>query len=500
MTADSALTVPDRIDSKAGSCTAKQDCFFIEASSSPKALPAGHKPWLYLAIPSLSFAGVQLAWAVLTGHATAHLRTLGLSDKLVGLAWLGGPVTGTIVQPIIGVLSDRCTSRFGRRRPFMLGGAGLTAIGLVLFSSSQRLARMVGAAERGSVALNIGVLTFWIADVAVNILQGPTRALLADTTPDGQLALGSCFFAVANGAGKAVGFGLGALVDGIEKVFGIAALLIVLLTGACCYVIEEERLYESEAQSFARLLRHTVRECGSALRDMPSEIRRVFAVQWLTYLSLMLLFIYGADWVGKEVFGGSGDAARGSVKRELFDAGVRYGNAALFGMAVGCMVTAPIMLILARRLGVRSVWAGSLAIVACSFALAVNAGRVMAAVMMTSWCFAAAAALTIPWTLVSAMLTGERAKRKGVYLASFNLAQATPGLVASTLGSVIVHLWGLPAVMVAVSVSAALATAATATVSLPRGIGRRLGLPEPEPEPEHEHEHDERDACPRAAV
>lgn len=67
--------------------------------------------------PSLAFAGVQISWAVQIGHGTSELRKLGISDRLVGLAWLAGPITGVVVQPIVGVLSDGCKSRFGRRRP-----------------------------------------------------------------------------------------------------------------------------------------------------------------------------------------------------------------------------------------------------------------------------------------------------------------------------------------------------------------------------------------------
>lgn len=72
--------------------------------------------WNLLA-PSLAFAGVQACWAVQTGHGSAFLRKLGLRNELVGLAWLAGPVTGAIVQPIVGRLSDSCTSRFGKRKP-----------------------------------------------------------------------------------------------------------------------------------------------------------------------------------------------------------------------------------------------------------------------------------------------------------------------------------------------------------------------------------------------
>jgi solute carrier family 45, member 1/2/4 len=67
--------------------------------------------------PCIAFAGVQASWAIQIGHSSAELRRLGVSDENIGLVWLAGPISGVIVQPIVGVLSDRCTSRYGRRRP-----------------------------------------------------------------------------------------------------------------------------------------------------------------------------------------------------------------------------------------------------------------------------------------------------------------------------------------------------------------------------------------------
>lgn len=72
--------------------------------------------WLVVG-PSLAFAGVQISWAVQIGHGTSELRKLGISDRLVGLAWLAGPITGAVVQPLVGYLSDGCKSKFGKRRP-----------------------------------------------------------------------------------------------------------------------------------------------------------------------------------------------------------------------------------------------------------------------------------------------------------------------------------------------------------------------------------------------
>eukprot|EP00171_Calliarthron_tuberculosum_P013360 IDg13360t1 len=88
------------------------------------------QPLYVVLLPSLAFTGVQLAWGVQIGRTSAHLHDMGLSGRLVGLAWLAGPISGIVMQPVVGVLSDRCRSAFGRRRPFMLIGAILVALSL----------------------------------------------------------------------------------------------------------------------------------------------------------------------------------------------------------------------------------------------------------------------------------------------------------------------------------------------------------------------------------
>jgi solute carrier family 45, member 1/2/4 len=98
---------PDR---RKGSCSLETDAISQGKPQDPAGL------WQVFA-PCIAFAGVQASWAIQIGHSSAELRRLGVTDENIGLVWLAGPISGVIVQPIVGVLSDRCTSGFGRRRP-----------------------------------------------------------------------------------------------------------------------------------------------------------------------------------------------------------------------------------------------------------------------------------------------------------------------------------------------------------------------------------------------
>lgn len=111
--------------------------------------------------------------ASLTGLAdcTPYLLNLGLTKSNTSLIWIAGPLSGLIVQPIIGVIADENTSRWGRRRPLMMAGAAVVAAGLVLMGFTRELVGLVIAhdeqARRTTIAL--AVLSIYIVDFAINV-------------------------------------------------------------------------------------------------------------------------------------------------------------------------------------------------------------------------------------------------------------------------------------------------------------------------------------------
>lgn len=134
-------------------------------------------------------AGIQFGWALQLSLLTPYVQLLGIPHKWASLIWLCGPVSGMVVQPIVGYHSDRCTSRFGRRRPFIAAGAALVATAVVLIGFAADLGHKFGDSldrEMKPRAIIVFVIGFWILDVANNMLQGPCRALLADLSGNNQ--------------------------------------------------------------------------------------------------------------------------------------------------------------------------------------------------------------------------------------------------------------------------------------------------------------------------
>lgn len=130
----------------------------------------------YLIILTISIGGLQIAWSVELSNGSPYLLSLGLSKDLMALVWIAGPLTGTLVQPYVGMLSDNCRVSWGKRKPFMLGGAAATMVSLMVLAWTKDIVggilHLFGAdpASQGVKVTTIvfAVLWVYILDFAIN--------------------------------------------------------------------------------------------------------------------------------------------------------------------------------------------------------------------------------------------------------------------------------------------------------------------------------------------
>src|ERR1700730_9654462 len=115
---------------------------------------------------SFGFMGIQFGWGLQLANMSGIYTYLGASPDAVPLLWLAGPMTGLLVQPIVGSMSDRTWNRLGRRRPYFLTGAILSSVALFFMPNSS--------------AIWMAVLFLWMLDASVNISMEPFRAFVAD--------------------------------------------------------------------------------------------------------------------------------------------------------------------------------------------------------------------------------------------------------------------------------------------------------------------------------
>ncbi|KAF8399445.1 hypothetical protein HHK36_015310 [Tetracentron sinense] len=188
------------------------------ASSSSSPVGSNHSSLKTLILSCMVAAGVQFGWALQLSLLTPYIQTLGIEHAFSSFIWLCGPITGLVVQPCVGIWSDKCSSKYGRRRPFIFVGSlmisvavtiiGFSAdIGYLLGDTKQHCSKFKGTRTRATIIFVIG---FWMLDLANNTVQGPARALLADLSGPDQRNSANAIFCSWMAVGNILGFSSGA--------------------------------------------------------------------------------------------------------------------------------------------------------------------------------------------------------------------------------------------------------------------------------------------------
>ncbi len=139
---------------------------------------------------SFGFLGIQFGWGLQMANMSPIYKYLGASDSQIPLLWLAAPLTGFIVQPIIGAMSDRTWGPLGRRRPYFLVGAILSSLALVLMPNCSALWMAAGL--------------LWILDASINVSMEPFRAFVADKSPAAQQGTGFAMQSFFIGVGAVI--------------------------------------------------------------------------------------------------------------------------------------------------------------------------------------------------------------------------------------------------------------------------------------------------------
>src|SRR5262245_12830081 len=139
---------------------------------------------------SFGFLGIQFGWALQMANMSAIYEYLGADAHQIPILWLAAPLTGLVVQPIIGHMSDHTWNRLGRRRPYFLAGALLASFALVAMPNSSALWMAAGL--------------LWVMDASINISMEPFRAFIADLMPPDQRTSGFAMQALFIGLGAVI--------------------------------------------------------------------------------------------------------------------------------------------------------------------------------------------------------------------------------------------------------------------------------------------------------
>ncbi|CAN7078052.1 unnamed protein product [Brassica oleracea var. botrytis] len=304
-------------------------------------------------------AGVQFGWALQLSLLTPYVQLLGIQHKWASLIWLCGPISGMLVQPIVGYHSDRCTSRFGRRRPFIVAGAGLVTVAVFLIGYAADLGHSMGDQLNKpprTRAIAIFALGFWILDVANNTLQGPCRAFLADLSAGNakKTRTANAFFSFFMAVGNVLGYAAGSYRDlykmvpftmtescdlycaNLKTCFFLSITLLVLVTFvSLCYVTEKPWTPEPTADGKASNV-PLFGEIFGAFKELKRPMWMLLIVTALNWIAWFPFLLFDTDWMGREVYGGNSDATASATAKKLYNDGVRAG-------ALGLMLNAIVL-------------------------------------------------------------------------------------------------------------------------------------------------------------
>jgi maltose/moltooligosaccharide transporter len=416
---------------------------------------------------SFGFLGIQFGWGLQMANMSPIYAKLGANPDEIPMLWLAAPMTGLIVQPIIGSMSDRTWNRLGRRRPYFLVGAILSTLALFLMPNSSALWMAAGL--------------LWILDACINISMEPFRAFVADKLPEEQRTAGFVMQSFFIGVGASVASALpwlfnqlgvtGATASGIPLTVKYSFYLgAVAFLGAVLWTVVTTDEYPPEdLEAFRREKResaslgHRVSEITSAIRQMPTTMKQLAVVQVFTWLGLFCMWLFFGLAVAKHVFGAS------DPQSELFNRGVEWGGLAFTVYSVVCFAVSFALPPLARATSRKFVHTlallcGAVGLISVYFIHDKNLLLLSMVGVGIAW----ASILSMPYAILSGSLPPAR---MGVYMGIFNFFIVLPEITAAlTFRPIVKYVFGNSEVAVVVMGGVFLAIAAL-LVQLVRDVG-----------------------------
>lgn len=388
---------------------------------------------------NVGFLGIQYSFGLQQTAINPLFLFLGASEEMLPILNIAGPVTGLIVQPIIGAMSDKTWSpKWGRRKPYFLIGALIGSMCLFVFPSSPVLWFAVGL--------------LWILDVGNNMAMEPYRAFVGDKLPEKQLSLGYQMQSLFVGAGILLAMGSIVL---FQKIFGAevvegtdvvptwmyysfyvggvlsitTVLWSVLKTPEIPPSAEElEEINHDKSQPIGARIAKPFAEIASAIRDMPSFMWKISAVYLFQWYALFVYWQYITPLFMKTMGYGISEAASQSAQMSL-----TYN--------IVTMVVALALVPLTLKYGGKKIYAFSLVGTGLAlFTIPFIENSLLVLAPMVLFGIGWAAMMGIPYTMVSKVVPQER---RGVYMGILNMMIVIPmGIETLTFGPIYKYLLG----------------------------------------------------------
>jgi maltose/moltooligosaccharide transporter len=400
---------------------------------------------------SFGFFGIQFGFALQNGNASRILGAFGAEVEHLSWFWLAAPLTGMIIQPIIGYYSDRTWTSLGRRRPYFLAGAIFASTALVFMPNANLLVGLLPA-------LYVGAGVLMIMDASFNVAMEPFRALVADLLPSDQRTLGFSIQTFLIGLGAVIGswlpyifaefFGIQKMAPAGEVPFNVTLSFyigaIIFLVAIVWTVITtkefppDRRVKEnqdkgSEKKGFSQIISDFVR--------MPKTMKQLGLVQFFSWFALFSMWVFTTPAVASHVYG---LATNDNTSATYQDAGNWVGI--IFGVYNGVSALYALLLpAIALKLGRKlthalSLVAGGIGLISIYFIHDPN----MLIISMIGVGIAWASILAMPYAMLAGAIP---AHKMGIYMGVFNIFITLPQIINGIIGGPIVkYLYGSHAI------------------------------------------------------
>ncbi|KAF4547973.1 General alpha-glucoside permease-like protein 1 [Elsinoe fawcettii] len=272
----------------------------------------------YLILLTIAIGGLQICWSVELAYGSPYLLGLGISKSLLAFVWIAGPLSGTLVQPYVGVKSDRSRLKWGKRRPFMVGGAIATIVSLFCLAWAKEIISTImgifGADPEGqavrTVSIVFAVAIIYVLDFAINVIQAAVRAFIVDNAPAHQQNDANAWASRISGVGNILGY-MSGYVDLPEilpwlgntqfKVLCVIACIAlgVTVTISCLSIRERDPRLDGEPSDRKEGILAFFRDLYFAIRRLPPQIMRVCQTQFLAWIGWFPFLFYTTTFIAE---------------------------------------------------------------------------------------------------------------------------------------------------------------------------------------------------------
>lgn len=403
---------------------------------------------------SMGFMGIQMGFGLQNGNASRILANYGADVHELSWFWIVAPLTGLIVQPIIGHMGDNTWGKLGRRKPYFLVGAILASLGLIFLPNSNIIAGegMTAVEFLGiSAILWIGIGFLALMDASFNISMEPFRALVGDMLPKSQGTIGFSVQTILISVGAILGsfmpwiltnwFGIantaeaGNVAPNVVWSFYVGAAILI---GTIVYTISTIKEYSPE--DFAKFNGEPVKKEKSKMSDifvdaknMPLRMKRLGLVQFFSWFALFTMWVYTTSALATHHYGlAPNDTHSVEFNNAGDQAGFLFGWYNFFALIFAFLLTPMAKLTSRKFVHMLALVTGGIGLLSIYFIKDPN----LLIISMVGVGFAWASILSMPYSLLVDSLP---INKMGVYMGIFNFFIVIPQIINSLFGGPIVH-------------------------------------------------------------